>query len=128
MHRVISPLHHVSSLRDAYLRTGTLPLSYLPGNRGSVPGGGRDVSLYHRIQPGSRVHAASYPPGTGSFFLGVKPLRREADHSPLRVVSRLSMCGAMPQFVVMAWCLINEGQGQFVPIYPLTTNRTALHL
>jgi hypothetical protein len=41
-----------------------------------------NFSLHHRVQTGSGALTASYPMGTRGSFLGVKGLRREADHSP----------------------------------------------
>jgi hypothetical protein len=38
-------------------------------------------SPLHVIQTSSGAHATSYPMGTGGFFLGVKQLGHEADHS-----------------------------------------------
>jgi hypothetical protein len=39
--------------------------------RGSIPGGGWEFSLRHRVQTGSGPHTASYPMGTrGSFPRG----------------------------------------------------------
>jgi hypothetical protein len=44
---------------------------------------GREFSLFHVVQTGSRAHPAFYPAGTGGSFLWIKHLEREADHSPL---------------------------------------------
>jgi hypothetical protein len=53
------------------------------GSRVRFPVGAGNFSLHHRVQNGSGAHPASYAMGTrGSFFLGVKRSRREADHSP----------------------------------------------
>jgi hypothetical protein len=42
---------------------------------------GQEFSLLHVVQTGSGTHPASYPMGTGGFFLGVVWTGREADHS-----------------------------------------------
>jgi hypothetical protein len=42
------------------------------GSRVRFPAGAWNFSLHHRVQYGSRVHPASYPMGTRSFFPGGK--------------------------------------------------------
>jgi hypothetical protein len=44
--------------------------------------GGGNVSLRHRIQPGSGAQPAPHPMGIGDLSPGVKRPGREADHSP----------------------------------------------
>jgi hypothetical protein len=51
-------------------------------DRGSIPGGGLEFSLRHRVQTGSVTHPASYQMGNGTLSLGVKRPGREANHSP----------------------------------------------
>jgi hypothetical protein len=40
------------------------------------------ITLRHNVQTGSGAHPATYPNGTGTLPLGLKPKRLEADHSP----------------------------------------------
>jgi hypothetical protein len=50
----------------------------------TFPSRGRDFSLCHCICTGYGVHSGSYPVNEywGLFFLGIKQLDHEADHSP----------------------------------------------
>jgi hypothetical protein len=50
--------------------------------RSSSPSRVKKFSLLHVVQTCSEAHPASYPMGTGGFFLGGKAAGREADHSP----------------------------------------------
>jgi hypothetical protein len=72
-------------------------LCYWLDDRSSILGGGNEgiCSHHHRVQTGSGAHPASYPVGTGDFFLGVKRPGREADHSP-HLVPRLRVGGSIP--------------------------------
>jgi hypothetical protein len=59
-----------------------IPQSVLDWTAGvRFPTGARYFSLLRSVQTGSGTHSASYPIGTGGSFLGVKPPRREADHT-----------------------------------------------
>jgi hypothetical protein len=62
---------------SVWLRTGR------PGDRGSIPGGGKeDFSSGLCVQTSSGAHPASCPMGTGDHFSGGKARPgRDADHS-----------------------------------------------
>jgi hypothetical protein len=51
------------------------------GDQGSIPGGGRDFFLRHRVRTGSGAHPASYPMVTGGYLTGFKRPGRETDNS-----------------------------------------------
>jgi hypothetical protein len=74
------------------------------GNPGFESRQGQDFSLLHSVRTGSGAYAASYPTGTG-----VKRQGREADHSPpsSAEVKNGGAIPPIPQYVFMAWCLIN---------------------
>jgi hypothetical protein len=60
-----------------WLRTGR------PGDRGSIPGKGKDFSSTLCVQTGSEAHPTSCTMGTGGPFPGCKARPgRKADHSP----------------------------------------------
>jgi hypothetical protein len=62
---------------SVWLRTGR------PGDRGSIPGRGKDFSSNLCVQTGSGAHPASCTMGTGDTFPGGKARPgRDADHSP----------------------------------------------
>jgi hypothetical protein len=64
------------------------------------------------VSPG--VHPASYPMGIGGSFPG-----RKADYSPTTSADfkKTWVYTSTPLYVFMAWCLINEAQGQFYFYY-----------
>jgi len=64
-------------------------------DRSSMPGSGRNFSIFHRAQTRSGSLAASYPMGTGGSSLSVKRPEREADHSP-PTSARLRMSEVIP--------------------------------
>jgi hypothetical protein len=43
---------------------------------------GQELYLFHIVQSGSGTGPTTNPLGTGAFFLSLKRLGREADHSP----------------------------------------------
>jgi hypothetical protein len=82
-------------------------MGYRLDGRGSIPSRGKYFSLLRSVQTGFEVHPA-YPMGTWGFFLGVKRLWRESDHSLLSS-AKVKNDGAIPPFlhVFMAECLIS---------------------
>jgi hypothetical protein len=64
------------------------------------------------------THLAPYPMGSGAFIPGIKRLGREDDH--LQLVSMLRMRAdipQLPQYVLMAWCLIKHRDNVTFTIY-----------
>jgi hypothetical protein len=85
-------------------------LGYGLDNQGSI------FPLCHHIQTGSGTHPAPSPFGMGGGFpLEVKWQGHEADQSPpssAKVKNALSYTST-PQYVFMAWCLVNHRQNFF---------------
>jgi hypothetical protein len=48
--------------------SGGIARGYGLDDRSSIPGRGKNFSLLHSVQNGSRVHTASYPMGKGCSF------------------------------------------------------------
>jgi hypothetical protein len=68
---------------DPFEITMTLKNMYVYGDRGSIPGRGKDFSSNLCGQTGSGVHPASCTMGTGGPFPGGKARPgRDIDHSP----------------------------------------------
>jgi hypothetical protein len=65
-----------------------------------------DFLFRYRLQTGSGAHPASCPKGTPE----VKQPGREADHSspPSAEVKNAWSCTSFPQYVFMAWYLVNH--------------------
>jgi hypothetical protein len=80
------------------------------GSRVRFPAGAGNFSLHHSVQNGSGAHPASYPKGTGDFFLGIKRPRREDDNSPLSSaeVKNAWNYTSTPQYIFMALCLVKH--------------------
>jgi hypothetical protein len=79
-------------------------------DRGSIPCGDCDSSLYHRVQTCFGAHQASYPMGTGCSSLEVKRPAREADHSPQSSAESKNAWSytSTPQYVLTAWCSVKH--------------------
>jgi hypothetical protein len=79
------------------------------------------------IQIGSWAHPASTPMGVpGTLSLGVKRLRREADHSPppSAGVKNVWSYISTPQYAIMVWCSVKT-QGQLhLHLHPLLLGRS----
>jgi hypothetical protein len=75
-----------------------------------VPVGARKFSSHHHVQIGSGTHPPSYPRSTRAFFLRVKHLWREADHSPPSSAEVKNACWytSTPQYVFMEWCSVKR--------------------
>jgi hypothetical protein len=66
-----------------YYYLGSIVSDYGLDDRGSIPGGGKDLSYSLCVQTGSGAHPASCTMDTGGPFSGGKArLGRDADHSP----------------------------------------------
>jgi hypothetical protein len=63
-------------LKNSHVILNTLKLE----EQDSIPGGGRDSSLQHRVQTACAAHPA-YPMSTGDYFPRIKRREREDDHS-----------------------------------------------
>jgi hypothetical protein len=68
------------------------------------------TSLLHRFQTGPGAHPASYTVGSRDYYLGENRPAREANHSPPSSVElkNAQRYTSTPQYIFMAWCLINR--------------------
>jgi hypothetical protein len=84
------------------------------------PAGGGDISVLHSVQIGSGTHSVFYPTGTGGLFPLALSDRGVKLTTQVHLVPTLRMVELYlnSPTVFMAWCLINQAQGELYFIIP----------